>query len=51
LRHAGVPVETRLFQKGQHGFFLMPRDRWQAAIMDWLETGGWLSQRTNQVAQ
>ena len=47
LRHAGVPVETRLFQKGQHGFYLMPRDRWQAAIMDWLATSGWLSPRAN----
>ncbi len=45
LRHAGVPVETRLFQKGQHGFFLMPRDRWQSAIMDWLTSNGWLSPR------
>jgi acetyl esterase/lipase len=43
LRHAGVPVEARLFQKGQHGFFLMPRDRWQGAIMDWLTSNGWLS--------
>lgn len=42
LRHAGVPVEARLFEKGQHGFFLMPRDRWQAAILEWLETNGWL---------
>ena len=47
LRHAGVPVETRLFQKGQHGFFLMPRDRWQTAIMDWLASSGWLSPRAN----
>jgi acetyl esterase/lipase len=47
LRHAGVPVETRLFQKGQHGFFLMPRDRWQGAIMDWLMSSGWLSARAN----
>jgi acetyl esterase/lipase len=45
LRHAGVPVEARLFQKGQHGFFLMPRDRWQSAIMDWITTNGWLSPR------
>jgi acetyl esterase/lipase len=42
LRHAGVPVETRLFQAGQHGFFLMPRDRWQGAIMDWITSNGWL---------
>jgi len=47
LRHAGVPVETRFFQEGQHGFFLMPRDRWQGAIMDWLTSNGWLSPRTN----
>jgi acetyl esterase/lipase len=47
LRRAGVPVEARLFQKGQHGFFLMPRDRWQGTIMDWLVTNGWLSPRTN----
>jgi acetyl esterase/lipase len=47
LRHAGVPVEARLFQKGQHGFFLMPRDRWQTAIMDWLASSGWLSPRAN----
>jgi len=47
LRRAGVPVEVRLFQKGQHGFFLMPRDRWQATIMDWVATNGWLSPRVN----
>jgi acetyl esterase/lipase len=47
LRHAGVPVETRLFEKGQHGFFLIPRDRWQGAIMDWLTTSGWLNPRPN----
>jgi acetyl esterase/lipase len=47
LRRAGVPVEARLFQKGQHGFFLMPRDRWQGAIIDWLATNGWLSPRAN----
>ena len=47
LRHAGVPVEARFFQKGEHGFFLMPRDRWQSAIMDWLVSSGWLSPRTN----
>jgi acetyl esterase/lipase len=45
LRHAGVPVEARLFEKGQHGFFLMPRDRWQGAIMDWITKNGWSSPR------
>lgn len=42
LRRAGVPVEARLFEKGQHGFFLMPRDRWQGAMMEWIVTNGWL---------
>ncbi len=45
LRHAGVTVEARFFEKGQHGFFLMPRDRWQSTIMDWLTTNGWLCPR------
>lgn len=48
LRHAGVPVQAHLFQKGQHGLFLMPRDRWQGAIMDWLTENGWLSPRAKQ---
>jgi acetyl esterase/lipase len=48
LRHADVPVETRLFEKGEHGFYLMPRDRWQGAIMDWLTSSGWLSPRTGR---
>jgi len=45
LRRASVPVEARLFEKGQHGFFLMPRDRWQAVIMEWLTSNGWLCAR------
>lgn len=42
LRRAGVPVEARFFEKGQHGFFLMPRDRWQEPILGWLQYNGWL---------
>jgi len=42
LRHAGVPVEARFFEKGGHGFFLMPRDRWQEPILEWLRYNGWL---------
>lgn len=45
LRHAGVPVEARFFEKGQHGFFLMPRDRWQEPILEWLTYNGWLCPR------
>ncbi|MDE2264542.1 MAG: alpha/beta hydrolase [Alphaproteobacteria bacterium] len=45
LRHAGVSVEAHLFEKGQHGFFLMPRDRWQGEIMTWLTENGWLCSR------
>jgi len=48
LRHAGVPVEAHLFEKGQHGLFLMPRERWQGTIMDWLTENGWLWPRANK---
>ncbi|MGH8303242.1 MAG: alpha/beta hydrolase, partial [Steroidobacteraceae bacterium] len=42
LRRAGVSVEARFFEKGGHGFFLMPRDRWQEPILEWLTYNGWL---------
>lgn len=45
LRRAGVTVEARFFEKGQHGFFLMPRERWQEPILDWLTYNGWLRPR------
>lgn len=45
LRRAGVSVEARFFEKGQHGFFLMPRDRWQEPILEWLTYNGWLCPR------
>ena len=45
LRRVGVPVEARLFEKGQHGFILIPRDLWHSAIFDWLEGNGWLCAR------
>lgn len=47
LKQAGVPVEAHLFEKGEHGFFLIPRDRWQGVIMDWLTTNGWLNLKKN----
>lgn len=48
LKHAGVLVEARLFEKGDHGFFLIPRDRWQEPIMEWLASNGWLDLRKNK---
>ncbi len=47
LKHADVPVEAHLFEKGDHGFFLIPRDRWQAPIMEWLTSNGWLNLKKN----
>src|SRR5690606_1576626 len=43
LKHAGAPVEAHLFEKGEHGFFLLSRDRWQKPIMEWLTSNGWLN--------
>lgn len=43
LRKANVPVEAHFFEKGEHGFFLMPRDRWQGTILEWLKSNGWLN--------
>jgi acetyl esterase/lipase len=47
LRHANVPVEMTIFEKGEHGFFLIPRDRWESIIQRWLETNGWLNKQSN----
>jgi acetyl esterase/lipase len=45
LRHAGVPVEARFFERGQHGLVLLSRDQWQGTIMDWITSNGWLYPR------
>ncbi len=47
LKVAGVPVQAHLFDKGDHGFFLIPRDRWQNPIMEWLTSNGWLNLKKN----
>lgn len=47
LKDAGVPVQAHLFEKGEHGFFLISRDRWQKAIMEWLASNGWLNLKKN----
>jgi acetyl esterase/lipase len=45
LRRAGAPVEAHFFDKGQHGFYLLPRDRWQRMPVEWMTSNGWLSPR------
>lgn len=47
LKAASVPVEAHLFEKGDHGFFLIPRERWQEPIMEWLTSNGWLNLKKN----
>ena len=47
LKQAGVPAEAHLFEKGDHGFFRIPRDRWQTPIMDWVTSNGWLNLKKN----
>ncbi len=47
LKRAGVSVEAHFFERGDHGFFLMPQDRWQGEIMAWLAQNGWLNLKRN----
>ncbi len=42
LRHHDVPVQMTIFEKGEHGFFLLARDEWQAVLFRWLEQRSWL---------
>jgi len=30
-----------LFKKGEHGFFLLPRDEWQGIIQHWMVENHW----------
>lgn len=41
LHHNDVPVDMTIFNKGEHGFFLIPRDEWQSIIARWMEKHGW----------
>jgi hypothetical protein len=45
LRRANVSVEAHFFAQGEHGFFLLPRNRWQGKFMDWLVENRWLTPR------
>lgn len=42
LRHAGVPVDMTIFNKGEHALILIPKDRWQSIVIDWIDRNGWL---------
>jgi acetyl esterase/lipase len=44
LRLHEVPVDLTIFSKGEHGFFLLTRDNWQAIILNWLANSGWSKQ-------
>lgn len=46
LRHAGVPVDMTIFHKGEHAFVLLPRDQWLSIVMRWIETNGWMNEKT-----
>ena len=47
LRHAGVPVDMTIINKGEHALILIPRDRWQSVVTSWIESNGWLNQKVN----
>lgn len=40
LRHHDVPVDMTVFRRGEHGFFLLPRDAWMDVIQQWMEKKG-----------
>jgi len=46
LRHAKVPVDVTIFDKGQHGFPLIPKDQWQAIAMHWIDKNHWADLKT-----
>ena len=43
LRHAGVPVDMTIFNRGEHALILIPKDRWQSIITSWIEANGWMN--------
>ncbi len=42
LRRHDVPVDMTIFDRGEHGFFFLPHDRWETIIQEWLERNGWV---------
>ncbi len=45
LKQAGVPAAAQFFEKGDHGFFLIPRNKWQEPIIEWLSENNWLNSK------
>ncbi len=43
LRHANVPAEMHLFQKGGHGFGGQPIEMWMAPLFRWMQTNKWIT--------
>lgn len=41
LHRHQVPVQMVLFDKGNHGFFEIPSERWQSVVWAWLRQHGW----------
>ena len=46
LRHAGVQVDMTIPNKGEHALVLIPKDRWQSIITNWIELNGWMNQKS-----
>jgi acetyl esterase/lipase len=46
LRHAGVQVDMTILNKGEHALVLIPKDRWQSIITNWIELNGWMNQKS-----
>jgi acetyl esterase/lipase len=42
LRKHKVPVEMKIFARGDHGFVLLTRDEWFEPILDWMTHNGWM---------
>ncbi|WP_353098406.1 alpha/beta hydrolase [Stenotrophomonas lactitubi] len=54
LRHAGVPAELHLYERGGHGFDLRPKevtsDLWFSRFLKWMQMrGGYTNQKTRDI--
>ncbi|MEO8886570.1 MAG: alpha/beta hydrolase [Mucilaginibacter sp.] len=50
LRHANVPTEMHLFQKGGHGFGGQPIEMWMTPLLKWMQNNKWTTKpMTDQI--